>query len=534
MIEQQNLLIEFLVKQYQEDELQKSLAFISTKIRDILDEFIKTHAKNLIQTHPIKGHIKKYDIIYRVKEFESLKEKFYRSNLLSKRKYFSEDFLDKLLRDENEYRKDPEVLSKIDHVYETMGDTIGVRILTDLNSEVEYLFQNIKSQSKILSDKYITIDQCSLTRQPETMVNGLKIYKMDCTYKSRYHFELQLKSRISAAWGDMEHSAFYKEHSISPVRSITKDAMTHVGHLLHQIEEMLEAILSAEPNYKDNAEVYKFLDIFSRTYSTPISKILNGINFNTQNIEDILFYLYSLIKNQLKNKMPPISNHLVNKTHESSKFPHYCKTRDCNYDLIIFESIVAGWYIGITKIDNLDDKYNVFLQWFFDKAKDSIIKRYNDYYCIEEVEKTKCKTMITKYFDFCTLFSTDFKYIFQISKYKILYDLITAYNDINEVNNEKLSEEKISYDKYVEILIISDLKQPLQKYSIEQIETSESFLSNMDITKYSRDVIQCKNEIIGFMKSERRRLKPNDSEEDINQDLLSKDDISLLEDNSEA
>ncbi|MDD3266184.1 MAG: hypothetical protein PHC75_03270 [Burkholderiales bacterium] len=517
MIKQQNLVISFLIEQYKDDELQDNLASVSNKIRNILDDFIRSYAPNLIKTHAIKGTVKKYDIIYRVKDHNSLKEKFYRSNLLTK--HFPEIMINKLINDDEDYKSDPNILSEIDCIYEKMGDIIGIRVLTDLESEVKYLFQNISSQRQELATLGITFSENTILHQPEQMDNGLYIYKLDGSYKGRYSFELQIKSRMSAAWGDMEHSAFYKDHSISPVREITKNTMTSIGYLLHNIDTMIESTLSAEPNYEKNSKVYTFLNTFDTLYSTSISNILDGVTFSTQHIEKLMFNLYDFLYKDPKVELPKISTHLVDNQYTSIKYSQYCKFRDRNYNSIILEMILAGWYVDLNKLNTLEaGDYDAFLEWFLANICESIIKQYISDYNVNELDQNQCRELITLHFDNCCNFSHDMKYILEISIYKSLNDIFLKYKERQDDGDSTISQD----NKFLNILSKSILNENLDSCDVADLQEFETFLTNSDITECLKNTTLCHRDLIKFIGTTIERVTNSDvsQHDDMNQENI--------------
>jgi hypothetical protein len=178
------------------------------------------------------------------------------------------------------------------------------------------------------------------------MKNGLQIFKIKGEYE-RYRFELQIKSKIISAWGDMEHSIFYKDYSVSPIKDSTQSSMNHVGKLLFEIDDFLQSIRLANKNYKENANALNFLQWFDTNYTSKISEKLDNVGYRINGISELLYAVYL----QLPSR-DNLESSLLRYDHfefviDDPILASYSLMRNKFYDLKILESIILGWILNV-------------------------------------------------------------------------------------------------------------------------------------------------------------------------------------------
>jgi len=251
--------IDKVVSKY--ENIREEFVDIESRLKKGLSNLIELYSENfeLSKLNSVRK-LKFYSIVSRVKESNSLSEKLVRNN---------------------DYNQFDEILADIDNINQVqlksklkeLDDIIGVKILTDLNIDTINMYKLISSSDFIMKAKEmgIELDESDLKSQPVTMKNGLNIYKVKCKY-DEWKFELQIKSKLESAWGDMEHSIFYKDYKVTPVRDLAQQSMIHIGKLLIEIDEFLQEIRNANNNFSTNSKVILFVNEFEEKLFTLYKK----------------------------------------------------------------------------------------------------------------------------------------------------------------------------------------------------------------------------------------------------------------------
>jgi len=329
------------------DETRKELVANQMLVVDLFKSLLDKYADeySLTKNNSVRK-LRFYSIVSRVKETESFSEKLIRNN--------DYNFFDNIVSDvENiDYQQLKKKIIALD-------DLIGIKILTDLNIDAINLFKLISSSQfiKDASNKGITIDSSDLNIQPVKMKNGLNIYKLRCKWDN-WQFELQIKSKLDSAWGDMEHSIFYKDYKMTPVRDLAQQSMNHIGKLLAEIDEFLEDIREANKNYIDNSKAILFANKFEELYSDKVSGILDGISYNFKKIAALSYNINSNDTNILGAENL-IFDHL---SYSSEKYDQYINWRNEDFDLQIFESIIISNIGTAVSQENIDNSLSHFFE----------------------------------------------------------------------------------------------------------------------------------------------------------------------------
>lgn len=349
-VKKENIIIDELIKIYSEVDFREALELQAKRISNILKILLNDNAEDqgLIAHNSVRD-IKYFTLVHRIKEPDSLREKFFRSNLLQV------NFKEFKFKNGVEVKR---ARNNVKAAFQKCEDIVGIKILTDLNEDCKKVLTILKSNEHFLNTQHITLDKNDLSAQPTTMKNGLEIYKIKGKYNEDCSFELQIKSKILSAWGDMEHAIFYKDYFISPVRESTKATMNHIGKLLFQIDDILISVRNANKDFQSNADVIAFLSWFDFNYSKKIYDLLGKVGFKIDLISEALYYIKG-------DKNPPVRK--LNFDHFTSKaksilLKNYIKIRNSSYDLKIFESIVLSWFwtpsqIKSRSIDYILDHY---------------------------------------------------------------------------------------------------------------------------------------------------------------------------------
>lgn len=454
------------------EEKIKGINLVSTKFDDLRDEFISNQKlivdilKELIDKYADDffltrvnsvRKLKFYGIVNRVKEKDSFSEKLIRNNHYNL-------FVDNL--EDLEKINQPDLKSKIKEI----DDLIGIKILTDLNIDSINMF-NLISSSKFLidlSDTGIEINKSDVDIQPVPMKNGLNIFKLRCKFET-WNFELQIKSKLESAWGDMEHSFFYKDYKITPVRDLAQQSMNHIGKLLIQIDEFLQEIREANSNFSINSSIILFVNDFENLYAEKVTKVLNGINYNFKKIAALTYNIYNVDNNILKD-IDLKTEHL---SLSCPKYSFYINSRNEDFDLQIFESIILTSFEEKITQDNIE----TVLDRFFDLIKSSYRKMILYNKLVQDEELADRYTNL--FFDTCI-------------NYNCKEYILNTKNVSKHINNLKLFEE------IIEVLELEEKEKLdiLKVYSIYCFSGNlESFISTIDKHQLLDNLEKSKSEL---------------------------------------
>lgn len=365
IIKNEKIIIKELVSIYSENDFINELKITADSISNHFKTLLNDEGEDndLISKNSVR-ELKYFSLVNRVKEPESLREKFYRGNLLQ------EDFKIMSFKSGLDVRKQR---NDVKLIFKKCDDIIGVKILTDLNEDCKKVIFILRSNEVFLHKQGIVLDKKDLAAQPVSMKNGLDIYKIKGIYNSTYCFELQIKSKIQSVWGDMEHSIFYKDYFISPVRESTQATMNHIGKMLYQIDEFLLSVRNANKNFKTNSKFTEFLTWFDENYTIKITNSL-GVGYKIDSISDALNYI--------RNNITPIVRELQFKHFKHKPalelYKDYIKIRNNSYDLKIFESVVFSWLWeedDITK-ENITLKYDIYFELIYDYITNGIKNKF--------------------------------------------------------------------------------------------------------------------------------------------------------------
>ncbi len=326
---------DYVISNY-EAELQPEL---TQKSKEIVGVFKKVFDQlsnefGLSEGKDIK-RIKYYSFVDRVKETNSLREKIFRIDLLvSEFKDLKDNFKDTLQTKE-----------MVNKMLLSLDDLIGVRIIVDLDSDCQQALNLIKHAQ---NSKFTTLDVefiGDLDAQPQKMRNGLHIYKIKCLYRKKYHFELQIKSKLLNAWGDMEHSLFYKDYTVSPVKDSTQATMNHIGKLLYEIDATLLDIRRAEKHYSENAEFVGFLRALHENYASELATKFNTVSIRFEPIADSLFCIFQNTNSKSRHGFAGLRLAHFGMTAEMFPMKQYIELRMRSNNLMLFESIAIPWLL---------------------------------------------------------------------------------------------------------------------------------------------------------------------------------------------
>jgi len=433
LIDTENRVINQLVDIFNEDEFQERLSSNAKLIERIFNSLLVEKGGDALISQNSVRKIKFFSVINRVKEKDSLKEKFYRSNLLQEKFGSFQNKSNIFLQTSKE---------DIKNIFKKCEDIIGVKILTDLNKDCSLVLKILRNSEEFLRTEHIVLEKDDLLDQPTIMKNGLEIYKIKGTYNNSHDFELQIKSKLVSVWGDMEHFIFYKDYFVSPIKESTQATMNHIGRLVFQIDNFLLSIREANKDYENNAEFTNFLIWFNNFYTPQITLKLGGVGFKFDYIANALMFIK---KTKFSDKN--LSNKKLLFGHFKVKpvlplYKSYVKIREASYDLKIFESIVFGWKWNAlqTKQANIDNIFNTYFNFIIEYISDGLKDVLKDF------DTTQIKIKVTYYLENILSFFPKADIFLSVNHYKNHVEFI------NFLKDELISDENYNFEACFENL----------------------------------------------------------------------------------
>lgn len=449
------------------EDFREEFIACEARLKKVLSDIIQDYAEEFnLSKHNSVRKLKFYSVVSRVKESNSLSEKLIRNNDYNE--------FDLILEDIENFNQ-LELKSKLKEV----DDIIGIKILTDLNIDTINMYKLISSSNFITNakSKGIELNEDDLKKQPVRMQNGLNIYKIRCQFED-WKFELQIKSKLESAWGDMEHSIFYKDYKVTPVRDLAQQSMNHIGKLLIEIDGFLQEIRNANDNFSINSRVILFINQFEENFSKTIREKLNGISYNFKKIASICYNISQVNGNILDN--PDINTEY--QSIEIEKFSSYIKYRNENFDLQIFESII------LSNLDTPIDQNNLQnnLDNYFNLIKQSYIKMITENRLIQDEELASfiVETIFTACLSYdCKEYILNTKNLYNhIDNLKILIDAI----EVLELEQDLIEQIISVYSIYTFNGNISEYCQTIDKDQLTQkLEQTKSEIEKLSIDSKS-------------------------------------------------
>jgi ppGpp synthetase/RelA/SpoT-type nucleotidyltranferase len=317
-----------------QDDLRNTLENLISKFDQILSDLAGDY--DLITSNSVRP-VKYYSVVGRVKEKDSFHEKMIRGNLIYP---FLEAHKFKTKAEISHNRKRVQTIIK-----EISDDIIGIKILTELEEDCKKVVRLLRDKYSVLfSDKRkIYLDLVDLEKQPVKMRNGLEFYKIKGVFRDTFKFELQIKSKLLSVWGDMDHSMFYKDYSVSPVRENVKESMVNLGRLITQVDKFLLQIREAEHSFSKNREVIDFTEKFSEQYSRLFKEKL-GFGYRLEDISEFLFFLYKNLPISKRAIKARLDFGILTTKGTDELVKHYVKVRNKDFNLQIIELVYFNWF----------------------------------------------------------------------------------------------------------------------------------------------------------------------------------------------
>lgn len=374
------------------------------EVRDILDHEAKELVKRLkrildrhsssysLETQNDVNPIKYYSLKYRIKGAVSLKEKLVRKNDGFKIKEIGE------INEPDEVQtKKASVVSQL----KRMPDIIGLRIVTELRYDCNKVLSLLRAFVDDLAVAEVVLDKIDLEAQPQKMKNGLFIYKIKGIFRTDFGFELQIKSKIEEAWGDMDHAVFYKDYSVTPIKNITQVTMNNVGKLLEDIDDLLLGLRNSSSQYQENLEqLTKLKSLNDELY--PLIEQKLGISFE---IGKVASFLSNVKEKALEGiETPQVITNLdcsfLDFNVNDERLQRYVKIREKSFELMIIEVAYFNWSIQNGKLVLTQGNYEETLTEFLDTLAAhvfGVIEKENSAQAAELGDSVSLSSKITQY-----------------------------------------------------------------------------------------------------------------------------------------
>jgi len=376
-IDSQKIMFDALMDIYDEENYLRELAYKTSQIIEVLEQIFDDEAKNfeLVYKNSIQNG-KYYKIESRIKKAESLREKFYRRNI-------GLELIRELgLTPENINFK--ATRKKIRQSYNMLDDVIGIRIVTELKADSMSALSLIENRMSLFNQGGIFF-KTDFKGQPEVMDNGLEIIKLKGVFEEKNAFELQIKSKIDAAWGDIDHKLFYKDYNSSPVKDGLQVSMNNIGELLHHIEKFLFDLRETNNEVEDKSINQILVEHLFEVVSPDIDNKLR-INYDFKRIlEPVLFFADEL---RVGDEIGALNYDYFETVTDFTEFPSYESIRKCNFDYVLIETIFVNCLMKVEYPENRTIDFTNELKHYFivlskfceKKIREMEVKLEPDYY----------------------------------------------------------------------------------------------------------------------------------------------------------
>ncbi len=336
-----------------EEIVYKSLEGPSEELRNIFKKLLDTKCEEyaLNKTNSVYD-TKYYYVKNRVKAPESFYEKLIRKELGVK--LTSE--LGLLNRDGDVVR---DKKAQIVNALQKLDDIIGLRIVTEVKADCDNVLQLLLNSADFFLENNIRFED--LDAQPQRMKNGLEIIRIKGVYQDLYGFELQIKSKINETWGDLDHTLFYKDYSISPIRDTVQITMNNVGSLLDKIEKLLFDLRESGGKYFDSATEIQILKSLEDELSPHLMQAY-GVTYNIKELSYYLFYFREKLQVG-DDTLKELNFDYLNYNRTDQLVQKYTEIREESLVLSTLEGVYVNWAslvgreIAPERIDSIITEY---------------------------------------------------------------------------------------------------------------------------------------------------------------------------------
>lgn len=427
-IDNQKIIFDALMNIYDEENYLRELDHKRSQIIAVLEQIFKDEAKNfdLIYRNSIQNG-RYYKIESRIKKADSLREKFYRRNigleLIRELGLTTENVGYKAMR------------KRIRQAYNLLDDVIGIRIVTELKADSLSALSLIENRISVFNQGGIFFSS-DLSAQPVVMDNGMEIIKLKGIFEDKNAFELQIKSKIDAAWGDIDHKLFYKDYKSSPVKDGLQVSMNNIGELLNHIEKFLFDLRETNNASVDSDYNPVLVECLFDEVSPEIDKKLN-IKYDFKRILDpVLFFCREF---DIEASIGPLNFLCFEEITDFTEFRGYEAIRKYNFDFVLLETIFITCVLKTDYQEGDTIDYSSVLKHYF-----VVLSQYNEKMIREKENRLeyeyyrkihrKMMLLMTHLDNPSILFDHEtYRKIRLIDK--ILIDVVVESESVNDVNN---------------------------------------------------------------------------------------------------
>lgn len=405
------------------------------RVKGIIDQ----HSENYgLETQNDVNPIKYYSLKYRIKGADSLKEKLVRKN-----EGFRITEIGEINEPDDVQSKKVSVVSQL----KKMPDIIGVRIVTELRFDCNKVLALLRAFVDDLAAIEVVLDKIDLEAQPQKMKNGLFIYKIKGIFRADFGFELQIKSKIEEAWGDMDHAIFYKDYSVTPIKNITQVTMNNVGKLLENIDELLLGLRNSDSQYQENLEQLTKLKLLNDELYPLIENKL-GISFEIGKVGSFLAIAKEKALEGVDNPkaITNLDCSFLTLNVNDVRLQRYVTIREKSFELMIIEAAYFNWSTQNGKLAITQANYEERLSEFLNIINShifNVIEKENSAQAAELGDSSKLSNKIMEY-----------------SKYMRIHDLF-------------LSEKTLIYISQIEGTIEEFFQENHDYYFVEGVDYLE-------------------------------------------------------------
>ncbi|MDN3594396.1 hypothetical protein [Zunongwangia endophytica] len=456
------------ISDYYGNTILKELKSKKKEIQKVFNILIEKEAKkfNLVSENSV--HNSRYvQVISRVKKKNSFREKLIRRNIGSK-------IINNLKLTEQNFDRSK---AKISNEVENLDDVIGLRLVCDLNKDCPGALEMISNNLGFLKEHKISFKTGEIESQPQKMKNGLSIYRLKGVFDDRIGFELQIKSKIDEAWGELDHFIFYKDYSFFPSKTSVQQTMNNVGKLLDKIEDLLYDLRRSKDDYNKNLKNLLFTQELSEAYSSKIKDIL-GFSYQVEKLAPTLRFF-------IENYYPTFNIKDEENSEMSFKFLKY-ETSNENYKYYRNRSIelklIEAIYINVWECETKQ------------KLTSENYKKFSSHLCealLENIKEEILQADTLSDYD-QDLIENNFNLLIKFNSNENPWISGRLFSEFSKIRREVLDfiSENFESEMEDEILGEDEIEQIYSIFLLCQFDANlEEFLDNLTERNYTQQVI---------------------------------------------
>lgn len=464
-----------------EDSVIRDLKAAEIDLKEIFEQIFEQEADDFgLVTNSSITSIPYFSIKSRVKKVKSFTEKLVRKDIgITLLKEFG-------MKKENILANKAQLINKL----KKLDDIVGLRIVTELREDTLNAYKLLVEKTSLFESKKVIF--YDIKHQPQVMKNGLSIYRIKGEYDGLVCFELQIKSKIDEAWGEMDHTIFYKDHSSSLIKPTIQKTMNNVGIILEKLETLLYDLRHSSQVFEANSSYIEFENNLYKKYNVAIatifkhpvpladiSKVVYSLKSSEEFDGEINFEInFEFVEFEIDD---PFYSKLLELFHSSHNLIivealFYCilksKDEDQSISQVNYKELFERFYNYYQRYANSQiDKDGEFVCDDFQKIIKNNIKYIQNNSIITDLKKIeifkKIDTLIKNSLEdsdeeikvinslfFLAYFSSDFESYYIDTKDNIAFNLQEAIDIVEK--------DSMNYDKDIKEIVI-DLSQSLKK-----------------------------------------------------------------------